>query len=183
MKKITILGDIMNEPVMLAEAKKADGSYDYYPAFAPLQKLMDEADYRIANLETPLAGEEAGWTANIFQFNTPDTIADALKKLGIDALSFANNHTFDRGQAGMLRTLKVLKEKGFAVTGAFEDPKKDRIAYFTLGDTKVAWVAYILCKSPHHRSPSVVINIWLCCVFYKIEDKRQYQCHYGKKLQ
>ena len=142
MKKITILGDIMNEPVMLAEAKKADGSYDYYPAFAPLQKMLDEADYRIANLETPLAGEEALYTQNIFQFNTPDSITDALKKLGFDALSFANNHTFDRGQAGMLRTLKVLKEKGFAVTGAFEDPKKDRIVYFTLGDTKVALIAY-----------------------------------------
>ena len=142
MKKITILGDIMNEPVMLEQAKMPDGSYDYYPAFAPLQKLLDEADYRIANLETPLAGEEAVYTPNIFQFNTPDSITDALKKLGFEGLSFANNHTFDRGQAGMLRTLKVLKENGFSVTGAYEDPTKDRIAYFTLGDTKVAWIAY-----------------------------------------
>ncbi len=142
MKKITILGDIMNEPVMLEQARMADGSYDYYPAFAPLQKLLDEADYRIANLETPLAGEEALYTQNIFQFNTPDSIMDALKKLGFEALSFANNHTFDRGQAGMLRTVKVLKENGFAVTGAYEDPTSDRIAYFTVGDTKIAWIAY-----------------------------------------
>ncbi len=144
MKKITILGDIMNEPVMLNDAKMADGSYDYYPAFAPLKGLLDEADYRIANLETPLAGEEVLYSQNIFEFNTPDSMADALKKLGIDALSFANNHTFDRGQAGMLRTLKVLKEKGFAVTGAFEDPEKDRIAYFDLDGTRVAWIAYTL---------------------------------------
>ena len=84
MKKITILGDIMNEPVMLNEARMDDGTYDYYPAFAPLQKLLDEADYRIANLETPLAGEEAVYSPNIFQFNTPDRITDALKKLGIE---------------------------------------------------------------------------------------------------
>ena len=153
MKKITVIGDIMNEPVMLEEARQADGSYDYYPAFAPLQGLLDEADYRIANLETPLAGEEALYTQNIFQFNTPDSITDALKKLGIEALSFANNHSFDRGEAGLVRTVKILKENGFAVTGAYEDPEKDRIAYFDLGTAKVAWIAYTYGANERPENP------------------------------
>ena len=153
MKKITILGDIMNEPGFMNEAVTKDGGYDYYPAFAPLKGLLDEADYRIANLETPLAGAEALYSQNIFEFNTPDAMADALKRLGIEALSFANNHSFDRGEAGLLRTVRVLRDKGFAVTGAYEDPDRDRIAYFTLGDTRVAWIAYTASTNKKPESP------------------------------
>ncbi len=44
MKKITVLGDIMNEPGFMEEARTQAGGYDYYPALAPLQGLLDEAD-------------------------------------------------------------------------------------------------------------------------------------------
>ena len=81
MKKITVLGDVMSEPLFLEEARREDGGYDYYPAFAPLKALLDEADYRIANLETPLAGEEALYSQTIFDFNAPDALADALRPI------------------------------------------------------------------------------------------------------
>ena len=163
MKKITILGDIMNESNFMAEAVKQDGGYDYYPAFAPLKGLLDEADYRIANLETPLAGEEALYSQNIYDFNTPDSMMDTLQRLGIDALSFANNHTFDRGEAGILRTLQVLRDRGFAVTGAFADPTEGRVARFTLGDTRVAWLAYTATTNKKPESPEAEAKVNYLC--------------------
>ena len=141
--KITTIGDIMCEPPMLAQVTKGDGTYDFKSVFAPLKSYFDEADYVIGNLETPLAGEEAGYTDCLVAFNTPDEIAKALKELGMDAVSTANNHCCDRGQAGLVRTLKVLDEIGLAHTGTYADPdEKDRILYFTVGDTKIAMIAY-----------------------------------------
>lgn len=67
MKKIPVVGDIMNEPGFMEEARTEAGGYDYWLAFAPLQ---------------------------------------------------------------------VLRDKGFAVTGAFADPTEDRTARFTVGDTR-----------------------------------------------
>ena len=57
MKKITFFGDIMCEPPVLAGAKQKDGSYNFDYVFARTQSLLDEADYRVGNLETPLAGD------------------------------------------------------------------------------------------------------------------------------
>ena len=105
--RITFLGDIMCEPPVLAGARQPDGSYNFDYVFARSQTLLDEADYLVGNLETPLAGEEVGYSATYLAFNAPDAYADAIKKAGFNLISTSNNHTFDRGYAGMERTLQV----------------------------------------------------------------------------
>ena len=142
MEKITVLGDIMVEPPFMQQVAK-QGAYDFKPSFAPLKAILKESDYIIGNLETPLAGEEAGYTDRIVSFNSPDTLVDALVKLGIDAVSTANNHCLDRGYEGLVRTCEVLDKYGIAHTGTYpKDFKGDRIHYFTVGDTKFALIAY-----------------------------------------
>ena len=107
MDKITVLGDIMVEPPFMEQVAQ-QGAYDFKPSFAPLKALLKDSDYVIGNLETPLAGEEAGYTNRIVSFNSPDSLLDALIDLGVDAVSTVNNHCLDRGLAGLERTLQVL---------------------------------------------------------------------------
>ena len=78
--RVTFLGDIMCEPPVLAGAKQPDGSYNFDYVFSRCQSLFAEADYLVGNLETPLAGEEAGYSATYLAFNAPDAYADAIKK-------------------------------------------------------------------------------------------------------
>lgn len=140
--KVTVIGDIMSEPSLFAQAKRENG-YDYTPVFENMKKLFSEADYVIGNLETPMAGEEAGYTKELVSFNTPDAIAYAVKDCGVDMVSTANNHALDRGIDGLRRTLKVLDEVGLAHTGTYDQGDcRDRIHYFTLGDTRLAVIAY-----------------------------------------
>ena len=140
MEKITILGDIMTEPGLLAQTKTETG-YDYKTVFSDMEDMLGEADYVIVNLETPLAGEEAGYTQRIVSFNAPDELAIALKNAGADFAITANNHAIDRGVAGLKRTVKVLDEIGLAHTGTYAEKDDPRIAYFTVGNTKVAVIA------------------------------------------
>ncbi len=142
MKKITVLGDIMVEPPFMEQVMQ-NGTCDFKPSFAPLKSILDEADYVIGNLETPLAGEEAVYTNRIVSFNSPDCLLDALKEIGVDAVSTVNNHCLDRGYEGLVRTCEVLDKYGIAHTGTY--PKEfdgERIHYFTVGDTRVALIAY-----------------------------------------
>ena len=142
MKKITIIGDIMVEPPFMQQVTK-DGVCDFYPSLAPLKTLFRESDYVIGNLETPLAGEEAGYTSRIVSFNAPDCLAEALKKLGLDAVTTSNNHAVDRGYEGLARTIDVLDKVGLAHTGTYKkDFTGDRNLYFTVGDTTVALLNY-----------------------------------------
>lgn len=140
--KITVIGDIMGELPVLLQAEKPDGTYDFLPTFAPLKSYFDEADYGIGNLETVLAGKEAGYTPDIVSFNTPDCIAEALKAIGINAVTTANNHIMDRDITGLRRTPRVLDAAGLAHTGTYDEIPEDKNLYFTVGDTKVALLSY-----------------------------------------
>ena len=142
MKKITVIGDIMVEPPFMEQVAK-DGAYNFVPSFLPLKSLLKDSDYVIGNLETPLAGEEAGYTDRIVSFNSPDSLVDALKELNIDVVSTVNNHCVDRGYEGLVRTLEVLDRNGIAHTGTYpEGFTGERIHYFNVGDAKVALIAY-----------------------------------------
>lgn len=142
MKKLTVLGDIMVEPPFLQQVKTEDG-YDFRPSFAPLKGILEESDYIIANLETPLAGEEAEYTSRIVSFNAPDCLLDGLKEIGVNAVCTANNHCLDRGYDGLVRTLDALDRYGIAHTGTYRAGKKEnRIHYFTLGETRFALISY-----------------------------------------
>ena len=137
--KITVLGDIMCEPPFLQAAKTR--GCDFLTALKPLRGLLSEADYVIGNMETPVAGEEMVYTEWLASFNAPDSFPEAIKALGVDLVSTANNHAVDRGMEGMRKTLDKLDELGLSHTGTRRNENEDRAFYFTLGKTRIAVIA------------------------------------------
>lgn len=51
------------------------------------------------------------------RFNAPDSIADAIEKAGFDVAAVANNHTYDSGNMGIVRTKKILESKNIVAIG------------------------------------------------------------------
>lgn len=113
--RLVFTGDIMAHAEQLSIARRPDGSHDFSGQFAPVLPLLS-GDLTVGNFETVLGGPERPYTGYP-SFNTPDTLADALKDAGFDVLLLANNHILDLGAKAALRTDQVLRDKGFAVTG------------------------------------------------------------------
>lgn len=140
--KVTVVGDIMCEPLLLKAAKKGK-SFDFDGVFAHVKPLFADADLVIGNLEAPLAGKKAGYTDGLYSFNAPDELADAVKRAGISAVLTANNHCMDRGFEGMLRTLRVLDKKRIAHHGTFLSPEARREAcYLEARGLRIAVISY-----------------------------------------
>ena len=116
--RLLFIGDVMaHEQQLTASEKILDGkkSWDFSPQFKRVKPLF-EGGFVIANLETVFAGAAAGY-AGYPSFNAPDSLLDALKDLGVDVLTLANNHILDRGAAGAKRTVKVLDDAEMPWTG------------------------------------------------------------------
>ena len=60
-----------------AESGKTKDGYDFRGVFAHTKKLLEQSDFVVGNLETPLAGKEAGYTNTHLCFNAPDEYVDA----------------------------------------------------------------------------------------------------------
>jgi len=118
---VTLLfaGDIMQHgPQIEAAWNAADSAYDYAPCFNYVKPILSSYDIAIANLEVTLAGRPfSGYP----QFSAPDELAVAARDAGFDVLATANNHSCDRGKAGIIRTTRVLDSMNILRTGTFRD--------------------------------------------------------------
>lgn len=140
---IAAAGDvIMHAGPRKAGFNEETGIYDFSGIFDEIKGEIQSADFGMINLETTLAGKEQKYTGYP-RFNSPDEIADALKNAGFNIITTANNHTLDRNAHGVLRTLKVLKEKRLIPLGTYES-QDDSKKLLTLDKNgiKITFLAY-----------------------------------------
>ncbi len=73
----------------------------------------------------------------VFAFRTPPRYAPALKEIGFDVLSIANNHAFDFYEEGFYDSYRHLESVGINVVG-----KKDQIKYIEHSGSKIAFIGF-----------------------------------------
>ena len=117
--RISFTGDLMCHVPQYDNSRKADGTYDFNPSFAVMKPWLQDADITMGNLELTFAGTGIPYQGYPI-FNTPDAYADALKAAGFDFVVTSNNHCMDTKEAGLLRTLDVLRARGIGSTGTFK---------------------------------------------------------------
>lgn len=83
---------------------------------APFAPLLADADYRIGNLECPIATVGQPMDSKIYNFRADPRVLEVLKGR-FDALAVSNNHSGDYGQAAFLETLDHLAQAGIASFG------------------------------------------------------------------
>lgn len=118
--RMVFVGDVMGHSVQINGAWRdgGDSCHNYMPSFQWIKDCIASADIAVANLEVTLAGEPyTGYP----RFSSPPALAAALKNTGFDVLTTANNHTLDRGKAGLERTINILDSIGMPHTGSFRD--------------------------------------------------------------
>ncbi|WP_026509721.1 CapA family protein [Butyrivibrio sp. LC3010] len=139
--RITFLGDVMMQPEQLP--LYSDGNrYDFAECFEFLSKYLQESDYTIANLETPIADNtEGGYTNKLYEFNTPVEFARALKDAGVNMVTTANNHCLDRGLEGLFLTNDNLDMIGIDHIGT-RNCQGDSFVIKKIGNVNVGFLAF-----------------------------------------
>lgn len=116
--ELVFAGDAMQHERQIVAAKSSGGSYDYSGYYDEVRPYIESADFAVVNLETPLGGKPySGYP----MFCAPDSYAEELKDAGFDFILTANNHTLDRRDKGLKRTLDALDRLGLPHTGTFRN--------------------------------------------------------------
>ena len=142
--QLIAVGDIMmhsTQTISGYDAKKQTYNFDSF--FAPVKSILSKGDWVTGNLETPLAGEDAGGYTGYPLFNAPAQLLDAAKKAGFNILTTANNHALDRGETGVIRTIANIRDRKIASTGtATSTAEASRTLISTKNNISLAMLAY-----------------------------------------
>ena len=107
-----------------------------------LNALLNSADYRIFNLETPLCDKPSPISKCGKNFMAPTACVNGYAAAHADLLTLANNHILDQGEAGLAATCGALQQKGIAYVGVGDTPAKAAIPkIFMIKDKRVGVLA------------------------------------------
>lgn len=139
---VGITGNVFIHDQIIAAAETADGEYDFSNIFTYASNCYNAYDFMIAHLEGTLGGMEAGAYVGNTTFNAPDQIIDALKDSGVDMVVTANNHIYDTGHNGFLRTQEVLRNKSLLYTGSRQNTDAAKYLIQDINGIKIGMIAY-----------------------------------------
>jgi poly-gamma-glutamate synthesis protein (capsule biosynthesis protein) len=139
---ISVVGDIMCHSTQYMAAQVSKDSFDFSESFKEIKPVIKNSDFAIGNLETVFAGPEKTYSGYPM-FNSPDAYLYAIKDAGFNYLSTANNHSLDRGEYGLLRTIEQLKKLDINYSGTFSSVNDaDSIRIYNIKGIKIAILPY-----------------------------------------
>ena len=158
--RFLFIGDIMVHDQQLDAARTKEG-WDFSPSFRRIKPLFEDA-FLVGNLETVFAGTGRKLKYAGFPFfNTPDVFTENLSDdLGVDLLTLANNHIFDRGAAGARRTVQVLESADLEWVGLGLDdvPSNDAVVLEKDG-IRAAFINHTYGSNEWPKSSDVHLNV------------------------
>lgn len=159
--RISAVGDLMCHSPQFEYARINKDSFDFNPVYREVKKYFYESDFVFGNLETVTAGKKRGYSGYPL-FNTPDEYISALYNAGFHLLTTSNNHSLDRGETGLLRTIEQIEKNGLLYNGTFKS-EEDRnfIRIINIKGIKIAFLAYTYGTNgiPVPKGKSYLINL------------------------
>jgi len=116
------VGDNLIHEGIYNQAKKRAGGvgYDFAFAYEEMEHIIGLADIASINQETMMA--DIYEPSSYPMFNSPTQLGEQMMKIGFDVFNQANNHSFDKGERGVLSNLNFWAGKPQAkVTGIYRN--------------------------------------------------------------
>ena len=142
--KLLATGDGLIHSVIFRNYYK-NGVYDFTDAVKYVKDIVKDYDIAYYNQETP-AGDDSITYSGYPMFYTPSAYVDAMRDAGFNTISLASNHSLDKGEKGILNTVKYFKTTNTLYSGMndseemrnnFIIKEKNNITYTMLSYTTI----------------------------------------------
>ena len=122
--QLMAVGDNLIHMGIIYSGLQADGTYQYDFMFDGIRDFLAISDIKIINQETPLAGNELGFSGYP-TFNSPTEIGDAIAKAGFNIVLGASNHSADQKISGIDSMVSYWKKHPEVLLVGIHEPLED----------------------------------------------------------
>ena len=113
--KLLATGDGLIHSVIYQNYYK-NGTYDFTDSVKYVKDIVKDYDIAYYNQETP-TGDDSIAYSGYPMFYTPSAYVDAMRSVGFNTVSLASNHSLDKGEKGILNTIKYFKTTDMLYSG------------------------------------------------------------------
>lgn len=152
--------------------------YNFDYMFEKAKKYFFNSDYTIGVFEDPASNSKMGYSTsnygdgNKLYLGFPTEFADAVKALGINFVSTANNHLMDNGKDGVLNTINCLNKVGLNYSGLYKNAiDKSKVKFVNVKGVKIAILTYTSLPSGYDSDYFVFDNTSLANIIVPKSDK------------
>lgn len=132
---ILIGADIVPTKSNIEQFNKGDAAF---LVGSELLKILNDADYRIFNLEVPLTDVCSPIDKCGPNLIAPPSTINGYKSIGVDFVTLANNHILDQGEQGLLSTCDLLRKNNIAYCGVGDNLNLAKVPYvFEISGKKI----------------------------------------------
>jgi poly-gamma-glutamate synthesis protein (capsule biosynthesis protein) len=137
--------------------------YDFKKQVSLIKPIVEKYDLAFYNQETILGGVELG-LSSYPQFNSPQEVGDAMIDAGFNIVGLANNHTLDKYEKGITKSLEYWNSiKDILTAGSylsFEDRNTPRIK--TKNNISYTMLSYTYGTNglPVPSGKEYLVNLW-----------------------
>ncbi len=132
---ILIGADIVPTKNNMVQFNKGDAAF---LVGSELLKILNDADYRIFNLEVPLTDVCSPIDKCGPNLIAPTSTVNGYKSIGVDFVTLANNHILDQGEQGLQSTCDLLRKNNIAYCGVGDNLSRAKTPYiFELDGRKI----------------------------------------------
>lgn len=158
--------------------------------FENVYDIFSQDDFSIVNLEGPLTLAEEAREGQVYSIKGDPSYANLLVCGDIEAVSMANNHRLDYGQAGSEDTVKALKDAEIAYAydsnvAVYEvDEKGIRIGFVSVNEVSNGWVVEKQLEEGIKSLKEQDVDLIFACCHWGIEREyypEEYQMSLGRK--
>jgi len=117
---LIMVGDCLIHGAIYSDAREGN-TYNFYKMIDLIKPIISSYDLAYYNQESILGGTSLG-LQTYPRFNSPQEVGDAFLDAGFNIVTFANNHTLDMGEKGILSSLKywdTKKSQGIMTAGSY----------------------------------------------------------------
>ncbi|MCH5166608.1 MAG: CapA family protein [Erysipelotrichales bacterium] len=163
---LTLVGDFLFESPFY---KSVDNGYDMYNYFSLVKEKFLNDDITIGNMEVVIGNDELQVSGDEYNFCAPRYIGDLVSSLDFQVLGTANNHTFDRGEAGIKSTLEYFNNTNILTVGTYlDDTDRANPRILEKNGIKFGFLAYTYGTNSH-----VPDNLKNMIGLYKNDDEHK----------
>lgn len=113
-------------------------NYDYTDTFMDIAPILSSGDLTVLNFEGTLCGAPYGGESA----SAPDSMIQALRSAGVDALQLANSFSIKQGVAGLHSTVASVRQAGLTPVGVRTQDKDTGYVIYNIKGVRVAMVAF-----------------------------------------